>query len=708
VDVSANRQPGDRIGHAARSPGGANHLSYLSHVDGLRAVAILSVIGFHAAPSLVPGGFVGVDIFFVISGFLITSILRREMAERTFLLSSFLARRARRIVPAVAFVVLVSFVAACFILTPEQMSEFGKSLTATALFGANFHFYKTTDYFALAAQERPLLHTWSLAIEEQFYIVWPLVFLFLTTWLRRKLALGIIVAAILISFALFLLNASSNQTYSFFMPQARAWELLIGALLALSIDGLTLSRRLAQVLAVLGIGGIAVSSFVLSDVAPYPGIATLLATLGTAAVIVACNSQSTLVSRALSLKPVVWVGLISYSLYLWHWPILSFARIQSPSAPSPVMLAVLLMISFALAWFSWRYVESPFRGRAGEVRISMRGALASAAAVLVAIAGVGLSIKAGHGWSWRLDATSQTVYDQMAAGNPLRSRCDGLENIFSADGFCGFGRTRESGESFDVAIFGDSNADHFVPMVARLAEDQGLSGRQVTQSTCAPLLGARRVRQPPWRSEICLEYQKGIIKFVEANPQLKLAILSANWSNYHRAPGSNGLDIATAGSAALDSAPHSLGSFLEITARYLSARGMKVLILGQVPHWKKVDNLPVACAIDAKRKGAAERACGISADDLRHELVVSNTAIQEVASRVPNVSAILGTDLTCDTTDCYAMMDGVFLYRNRKHLNKFGSEALAKYVTLPRVSDKTTAQAGIIEPGLTPPPDARD
>lgn len=709
MNNSESNQPGY---NDARAPedSGVRHgsLSYLSHVDGLRAVAVLSVIGFHAAPSLMPGGFVGVDIFFVISGFLITSILRREMAERTFRLTNFLARRARRIVPALACVILASFVAAYLILSPEQMTEFGKSLSATALFWANFHFYKTTDYFSSSAQTRALLHTWSLSIEEQFYIVWPLVLLFLTTWLPRKAALGIVVAAILASFTLFQINIASSHTYSFYMPHTRAWELLLGALLALSIHDIILPRWASQALAIVGLTAIAVSAFVLSDTSPYPGSAALFATLGTAAVIVACNGQTNnIVGRVLSLKPIVWIGLISYSLYLWHWPVLTFARLQSPSELSLIMLAALLMISVALAWFSWRYIETPFRGRTGELRLSMRAALASAASILIAVAAVGVSIKVGHGWPWRLDDTAQTVYEQMAAGNPLRARCDGTENISRAD--CGFGRTLQSGESYDIAIFGDSNADHFVPMVARLAKAQGISGRQVTQSTCAPLLGVWRVKQPPWRVDLCLEYQKGIIKFVEENPKLKLAILAANWTSYQQGLGNNGLDLLTAKTGAKTKSPHSLEHLLKTTTDYLTARGVNVLILGQVPHWSKKKTLPIDCAIDAKRKGTDTRACGISADTVRQRLAISNKAIQDIASRSSNITAVLGTDLLCDVRECYAMMDGVFLYRNRGHLNRFGSETLAKYITLPHVAgDVTATQAKITDVELAHPSAAKD
>jgi len=183
-----------------------------------------------------PGGFVGVDTFFVISGFLITSLLHKDIAGGTFSLADFLARRARRIVPTLACVILVSFAAAYFIMSPEEMSEFGRSLASAALFGANFHFYGTTEYFALEAQERPLLHTWSLSIEEQFYLIWPLVLLLLVTRLPRKTAIMIIIGAMVASLVAFEVLASAEPTYAFYMPHCRAWALLIGALLALTVD----------------------------------------------------------------------------------------------------------------------------------------------------------------------------------------------------------------------------------------------------------------------------------------------------------------------------------------------------------------------------------------------------------------------------------------------------------------------------------------
>ena len=232
---------------------------------------------------------------------------------------------------------------------------------------------------------------------------------------------------------------------------------------------------------------------------------------------------------------------------------------------------------------------------------------------------------------------------------------------------------------------GDSNADHFVPMLAVLAKAQGLSGRQVTQSTCAPLLGAWRTSQPARHEAMCLDYQKGVVAFLKANPKLKLAVLSGNWASYQKGMGSNELGFDAAGDKRPDKTRRSLEQVLDATVRYLHERGIAVLIIGQVPHWQKT-GLPIACAITAKRSGADERACGFDAGLVRKDLAVSNEAIQNVAARYPSVTALLGTDLLCDTTECYSMMDGVFLYRNPGHLNAIGSELLAKYVTLPNLA----------------------
>ena len=229
-----------------------------------------------------------------------------------------------------------------------------------------------------------------------------------------------------------------------------------------------------------------------------------------------------------------------------------------------------------------------------------------------------------------------------------------------------------------------------MPLLSVLAEAKGLSGRQVRQSTCAPLLGARRTNQAARHEEICLDYQKGMVAFLKANPKLKLAVLAGYWASDQNGIATNELGLDGAGAKTPDKARRSFEQVLDATVRYLHDRGIAVLIIGQVPPWHK-SGLPVACAIAAKRSGDDARACGIDAGPVRKDLAVSNETVQCVAARYPNVTALLGTDLLCDTTECYTVMDGVFLYRNPGHLNAAGSEHLAKYVTLPNLAASPVA-----------------
>jgi len=337
--------------------------NYLPHVDGLRATAILAVVLYHAAPRLAPGGFIGVDVFFVISRFLITSIIVREMAEGRFSMAGFLARRARRIAPALVVVYLATAVTALVLLLPDTFSGYRRSLIYSSLFATNYYFNRTTDYFSPPAHEKPLLHTWSLSIEEQFYIFWPLLVLLIWTWLPRRFLPFLIGALVLASLAFAEIMVEVGQrytddesmrerTYAFYALSCRAWELLLGACLAFVVQAKQPRGRLDEALALAGLGAIAGSILLLTSSSRFPGLTALPATLGTAAVIYACHQRRTLVGQALSLRPIVWVGLISYSLYLWHWPIFAFRRVWLTPELSNATIAALIPISFGMAWLS--------------------------------------------------------------------------------------------------------------------------------------------------------------------------------------------------------------------------------------------------------------------------------------------------------------------------------------------------------------------
>jgi peptidoglycan/LPS O-acetylase OafA/YrhL len=337
---------------------------YRPEIDGLRAVAIVPVILFHAGIASFRGGFVGVDVFFVISGFLITRIIIADLEAGSFSITRFYERRARRILPALFLVLAACSVFAWVWMVPSQLRLFARSLVAVSLFGSNVLLARTTGYFADAAEENPLLHTWSLAVEEQYYLLFPV--LLPWAWRRGGMRWATWMVGLLgcASLVLAVWGARSYPRENFFLTPPRAWELMIGALLAL------LSRRRPftdyvgragrQGLAMVGLGLIGAAIALFDEGNPFPSEHALVPTLG-AALVIAFGERSTLVGRVLSHSWVVGVGLVSYSAYLWHQPLFAFARIVTLDRVSTPAMLLLALVSLPLAVLTWHYVETPFR-----------------------------------------------------------------------------------------------------------------------------------------------------------------------------------------------------------------------------------------------------------------------------------------------------------------------------------------------------------
>ena len=342
------------------------YMNYRPEIDGLRALAVLPVILFHAGFEAFGGGFVGVDVFFVISGYLITTIIITELDEGKFSLVNFYERRARRILPALFFVMAVSLLFAWLWLYPADLKQFGGSMAAVSVFASNVFFYVSGNgYFRTATEHIPLLHTWSLAVEEQYYLIFP-VFLMLAWRIGIKWIHVILAAVFVISLGLAQWAADNNiRMASYYLLPTRGWELLIGVFAAfyLKHHKLSESQSVNQALSLLGLGMVVYSIFALDETTPFPSVYALIPTLGTCLLIL-CAVPNTLVHSMLSIKPIVGIGLISYSTYLWHVPLFVFTRhalfLQHLSS---FQVYVLIALSLALAWFSWRFVEKPFRNK---------------------------------------------------------------------------------------------------------------------------------------------------------------------------------------------------------------------------------------------------------------------------------------------------------------------------------------------------------
>lgn len=397
-------------------------MKYRPEIDGLRAVAVLPVILFHAGFATFSGGFVGVDVFFVISGYLITSILYTEMTGGAYSILRFYERRARRILPALFLVMLVCIPFAWVWLLPNDLHEFFNSILAVTVFASNVLFWSESGYFETAAELKPLLHTWSLAVEEQFYLFFPLLLAVLLRYLTRRWVVAVLAALLVFSLALAELTLGTRPSAAFFLLPTRMWELLIGSLAAIylvSRQGRPLSNGL---LGWAGIAAIAASVFLYDEHIPFPGAYALLPCVGTVLIILFADA-GTGAARLLSLRPVVGIGLISYSAYLWHQPLIAFARYRFPfEAQAPVMLG-LAALSLVLAWSSWAFVERPFRTKNAISAKILWVATGVASAFFVVVGALG---HRGDGFPQRFEGVELGAYRisneqaQDASWDPLR------------------------------------------------------------------------------------------------------------------------------------------------------------------------------------------------------------------------------------------------------------------------------------------------
>ena len=353
-------------------------MKHRTDIDGLRAVAVIAVILFHAGLTQVSGGFAGVDVFFVISGYLITGLILNDIRNGQFSITHFYERRVRRILPALFTLLFLGSVAFYWLLPPEQLLDFGKSLIATVLFSSNVLFWRQTGYFKDPAEMKPLVHTWSLAVEEQFYIFYPLFLLLISRYFRKRYHWALL-TVFCFSLAWSVWGVHHDRNATFYLAPSRAWELLLGGLLATDVVPPLTDRRAANVLGAAGLVLMMFSFVALSKASLFPGLNALYPTIGAALIIYTGSPTATSVSRFLGWKPIVFVGLISYSLYLWHWLLIVFAKYYAVRHLTNWEITGIVAFSFVIATLSWLFVENPFRGRRGL--IASRAMLFGAAAV---------------------------------------------------------------------------------------------------------------------------------------------------------------------------------------------------------------------------------------------------------------------------------------------------------------------------------------
>jgi peptidoglycan/LPS O-acetylase OafA/YrhL len=517
---------------------------YRPDIDGLRAVAVMLVINFHAFPEAMPGGFIGVDIFFVISGFLITGLIARDLDAKRFSLLTFYNRRIRRIFPALIVVLCATLALGWFWMLPQPFARLSSDVFASAAFAANFALMLQSGYFDIEAAKKPLLHLWSLGIEEQFYLVWPLT-LMLAARLRLKL-FSVATAIALASFALNVALIGRDPVATFYLPLTRAWELLAGACLVCAWGRFDQSAQASNVRAAAGVALIAAAAVILDVHSAFPGWWALLPVIGSALLLSA--PESWIGRRLLSLPPMVWIGLISYPLYLWHWPLLVMAAMVKFEPLTLIDRELIVLAATLLSWPTYWFVEKPFRfGRP----VPLKAAFLGGAMALVALAA--FVVYEGGGFEFRLPAEIRAMANvevQSAQWRIHRCLLDlGHESAFAAD--CAEPNRRPL-----LMLWGDSAAGALMPGLRKVQEAHDFAIAQFTASSCIPALNVDIVGVPNCRAN------NGRVLELALKLKPDIVLLHGAWQKH-------------------------LDHVAETVVTLREKIGARVIVLGPVPMWRR-------------------------------------------------------------------------------------------------------------------------
>lgn len=487
-------------------------------IHGLRGLAILSVVFGHAVPGLLPGGFTGVDVFFVISGYLISRIVLSQSERGRFHFLSFYQQRIRRIVPALVVMVVACGVVGALLLPPGAFAELGRNITAAALLVPNFQAYRSTGYFDGLREWKPLLHLWTIGVEAQFYLLWPPILLTFRRWFGQHLWIAILAGA-LTSLTLSEYWTHANPNAAFFLAPSRGFEFAIGAAVALAPKS-AFRERHGGAASLAGLVMIAAGMIFLTPQVPYPGLAALVPCCGAGLIAWSSDAQG-IGGRILAFRPLFWVGTISYSLYLWHWPLLAFGRIALGPDFGPAAIFMLLAASVVVASASFAFVERPFLETGEPAKRIWIGSALSAVVLLA----VGLSISGADGWPGRFSSEALRALAAEQDYSPARRACHnnaGPPRMYGKNCWIGNLSRRP-----DVAVYGDSMGVELAYVLGQAAMAQNRSVMEVTSTGCPP---AQRYR--PFGRPNCEAWNANMVRALAADRHIKYVILTVAGAYY--------------------------------------------------------------------------------------------------------------------------------------------------------------------------------
>ncbi len=611
------------------------------------------------------------DVFFVISGFLITSLIMKDLEGGTFAFWNFWYRRARRILPALMGVVFFTIIAGWFVLLPPDFKDLGQASFAQAFFASNILFWLDTGYFAGPAESKALLHTWSLAVEEQFYLIAPFL-LFLMFRYTRAAMLFIVLAGFALSLGISVYETHHAPSAAFYLLHARAWELLAGAALALVAPRLISFKNqiTREVVSCAGLAAIAYAVLTFDKNTAFPGYAALLPVLGTVALIWAnAGEKLTMIGRVLALKPLVWVGLISYSLYLWHWPLIVFARALSIDEPTITVMAGVLALSLVCAYLSYRYIETPVRKGAVLARPLY---LFSASALALGLCAVlGLVLHFGKGVPQRFSEEVQVYVAAKKDTNPNQKRCHdaSIARIENND-LCMSGPA----DAPKLLVWGDSHANALMPAIEAVAGERNVNVVTATRTASLPLLDVFRTEDT--NPEKTKAWNRAVVDYIRRE-NVRAVLLIGRWAVNVEGREYEALDGGTSFPVISDNEMRStssgearavFGRNLPKTVRILQALGVEVFVMKQVP--PLLVDVPIKLA-QMERFGIEPEVYRLRGD-INARMVFVNTVMDDL----DEVEILDPADILCDQDKCSGQRDGRSLYSDDDHLSVYGAQFL--------------------------------
>ncbi len=642
-------------------------LKYRPEIDGLRAIAVLSVILFHLQVSGFAGGFIGVDVFFVISGYLITGIILQDYNAGQFTFADFYKRRIRRIMPLTVVVYAFTLLVSYLLFFSEQYKSINHVLKSSLLFVSNFLLLRKPGYFDPSMQENPLLHTWSLSVEEQFYIFFPLGIYLLLSYAKGGYKYGLIIVAIL-SFITNIIVTAHNPQQAFYWPHTRAWQLMCGAILATGLIKTSSKQWLNNLLSIAGVLMILAGVVLYREGIIYPGWNAVLPVAGACCIIYGTVS-GTFTHSLLASRPMVFVGKISYSLYMWHWPLWVFTSFLVTGPLSLAQKTILIAVTFIVSYASYRFIEQPFRSKKAATNPYTVWGVAGSAVLLLVLALLFINNRDG------ISGVEKARYDAVlySKGDRIWKELHKLEAANKKD----FTKLQPYRLGADTSaprflLWGDSHARALAPGVDAIAKENGASGYVLCASSCPPLLELRFANDMAGLQS----FNENSLLFIQQHPEIKTIVLSARWTSYYTTPYivADKFELIDRKEGEDLSQQRLLWLGLSATIDTLKAMGRNIVVIESLPELKTTVNemLVIQKLFGTNRKAFSETATSFQE--------ANNDFLSTMRSRCKAVTLLnLSGDLFAQSP---LVSDSIILYRDKNHLSETGAYRIAEGLRL--------------------------